>query len=329
MQPDENQKGNITPNPTEDEAEKTLANLLRNPMGDKPEKKPDWPLRKEEGSEGRVPIKSLRTYQGDIDEAMSKNKYSATTILVAEQKRRIEKPLKVIKPANLEARNKLFVTVGIVLLFFGIITVVAVYYTRSNEQVVIEKQTKALIEFTKETKLDTGSITGPNLASRIAAETNNYKDPVNSVLFINTESSENTESVQKILSLLAPNMSSALLRSLDDKYMLGVIVYDTKAPFIILTVNDYPSAYAGMLKWEKNMAHDLKEMFSIEQNASTTDKTFIDEAIRNKDLRVLMGPKSDAVLVYSFIDKKTLVITRNENGFNAILAKFLSSQNTR
>src|SRR4051812_18957147 len=99
MQPDENQK-RITPNPTEEDVEKNLANLLRNPLGRAQEKTPEFPVQKQEAPPDRVPIKSLRTYQGDVDEVMAKNKYSATTILVAEQKRRVESPQKVIKPVN-------------------------------------------------------------------------------------------------------------------------------------------------------------------------------------------------------------------------------------
>jgi hypothetical protein len=84
-----------------------------------------------------------------------------------------------------------------------------------------------------------------------------------------------------------------------------------------------------MLKWEKDMPSDLEKIFEIPKDNSTTTKVFIDEAIRNKDLRVLKDINNKTVLVYSFIDKNTLVITKNENLFNAILAKYLTSQNVR
>ena len=45
----------------------------------------------------RVPIKSLRTYQGDVEEAIGRNKESSTTIFVAEEKRKVENPEKVKK----------------------------------------------------------------------------------------------------------------------------------------------------------------------------------------------------------------------------------------
>jgi hypothetical protein len=42
--------------------------------------------------EEKKPIKALRTYAGDVEEALSKTKSSAATIMIAEEKRREEKP---------------------------------------------------------------------------------------------------------------------------------------------------------------------------------------------------------------------------------------------
>lgn len=287
------------------------------------------PKQPESQKEDRTPIKSLRTYQGDVEEALHKNNFSATTILVAEQKRRESAPRVAEKHINLEARNKFFTVLGIALLFIGALVVTAVYYVRSHQQVVIEQKTKALMEFSVEKTFATASSTRDSLISEIISEKNSFKNIVNSVLYINTtDSSGNPEKVERVLSLLAPNMPASLARSFDDKYMLGIFSYDTNEAFIILTTSDYASSYAGMLKWETGMQSDLGKVFDVQQNASTTN-TFVDEALRNKDLRILRDAQGKTTLLYSFIDKNTLVITKNENIFNAILAKYLTSKNTR
>jgi hypothetical protein len=84
-----------------------------------------------------------------------------------------------------------------------------------------------------------------------------------------------------------------------------------------------------MLKWEKTMAQDLGGLFEIPADTGTSTEIFLDEALRNKDLRILQDNGGKTILLYSFIDKQTLLITKNENVFNAILAKYLTSKTTR
>ena len=103
--------------------------------------------------------------------------------------------------------------------------------------------------------------------------------------------------------------------------MLGIYSFDTNEPFIILTTNDFPASFSGMLKWENNMVLDLGKLFSISENTAT--KTFLDQALQNKDLRILKNTSEKTILLYSFIDKNTLVITTNQNILTAIVGKYL------
>ena len=279
--------------------------------------------------EEHIPIKSLRTYQGDVEEAMLKNKYSATSILVAEQVRK-EKAPRLETPVVTEGRNKLFITIGLSVVFLGLLMVGGVYYFRSTEEVVVEQQTKALIAFSLEKSFSVASSTRESFVSKIVSEKQTLKLPVNSVLYLNLTSNE-TESanITRVLSLLAPKMPASLSRSFENKYMLGIYSYSTNAPFIILTTSDFGSSFSGMLRWEKDAVSDLGKIFDIETSLGTTTRAFTDKALRNKDLRVLQDASGKTVLLYSFIDKNTLVITVNEDVFNAILAKYLTSKSVR
>ncbi len=127
-----------------------------------------------------------------------------------------------------------------------------------------------------------------------------------------------------LLELLAPRMSPSLVRSFDAPYMLGVYSFDRNAPFIILGTTDYATSYAGMLGWETDAVSDVGSLFNIspETFASSTP-VFQDEAFRNEDLRVLKDGNGNTILLYSFLDKNTLLITSNENIFTAILGKYL------
>ena len=195
--------------------------------------------------------------------------------------------------------------------------------------VTIQK-TKALIGFSEEKIIPTASSTREKLVADILLEKKIFNLPVNSALYLNTvNKTGKPESAESIMLLIAPQIPSSLARSFDSEYMLGIYSFDTNEPFIILTTNDFASSFSGMLRWEKTMISDLGKLFSLSQNTASTTKQFKDEALRNKDLRILQNTNNKTVLLYSFIDKSTLVITANENILNAIVGKYNISKQIR
>jgi hypothetical protein len=111
--------------------------------------------------------------------------------------------------------------------------------------------------------------------------------------------------------------------------MLGIYSFDTNEPFIILTTNDFANSFSGMLRWEKDMVSDFEKIFLISQKIGSTTVEFVDEALRNKDLRILQNENKKTILLYSFVDKNTIVITTNESIFTAIVNKYNVSKQIR
>ena len=289
------------------------------------------PTAEKEVKEEKPKIKSLRTYQGDVEEAVSKNQYSASTILTAEMKRKDSSLAVFEQPGDSVARNKFFIIVGGILLLLGIVTVIAVFYTRSNQKVTVNQKAKTLIPFAQEKTIPIAGISRDVLVNSIITEKQSFKSPVNSILYINTVNATNTPAnIEDVLSLIAPEMPGSLVRSLDTGYMLGVYSFDTNEPFILLTTNDFALSFSGMLRWESKMTSDLGKLFEISGNiGTTTTGVFVDEALRNKDIRILQDKNKKTILLYTFLDKNTLLITTDENAFNAILGKYLVSGQVR
>ena len=278
--------------------------------------------------EERIPIKSLRTFQGDIEEAIAKNKYSASTIMLAEQKRK-ERDNSPIEAVSIEKRNNFFVFLGLSLLLLGILSVGVVYYLRSRDKITVDQGPRTLVSFSLEKILPTTNLTREQFVAEILSQKQSFKLPVNSVLYINTtEFESHPVNIGDVLSLLFPNMPPSLARSFEGNYMLGIYSYDTNEPFLVLTTNDYALSYAGMLKWESDIPFDLAKIFSISNEASSTN-TFSDETLKNQDLRVLKDSNKKTVLLYSFINRNTLLLTKNETIFSAILGKYLISKQSR
>src|SRR5581483_12271212 len=96
-------------------------------------------------AEQKSPLKSLRTYQGDMQQAIAEKNLGMTSSAAAEQNRRDRHgPL----PAYPEAKNKFFVAGGIALIIIGIVSVSLVYIFRQNSSapVAVTLQ-KSLIPF--------------------------------------------------------------------------------------------------------------------------------------------------------------------------------------
>lgn len=284
-----------------------------------------------EDKQAQKTIKALRTYQGDVEEALGKTKSSAATIMLAEEKRREERPeLASLKREESTGKNKLYLLAGTLLLVLAVSVVGVVYYLKSTEEVAVKKQNKSLVSFNKESKLLVASSTRELLIQKIVLEKDSFKMPANSILYINTsDASENPISAETIMTTLSWRIPNDFARSLSDKYMIGVYSFDTNAMFIILKTSDYGAAYSGMLRWEKDMIKDIGRLFSIPQNLMGDEAKFIDEEFKNKDLRVLKDSNNKSVLLYTFIDRGTIIITVDENVLSALLGKYAISQDSR
>ncbi len=277
------------------------------------------------------PLKSLRTYQGDIESLMGKEKTSIVNIAMAEQKRELERPETKIEPERegpgffSRFVNKSFVAIGVGLLVCGVGIVGAVLALKYFSAPATVAQTSTLISFTKESNIAVASSTRARVVQAILTEEQSFNQPANSVLYLETDTDSQT-----FIQTLAPNIPPVLLRSLDTPYMLGAYVFNGNIPFIVLTSSDYASSFSGMLAWEKTMSEDLAQLFQIPANTSTTTPyVFTDESISNHDLRIVKDQTGKTVLLYSFLNKNTILITANEDIFSAILGKFVTSQLVR
>jgi flagellar basal body-associated protein FliL len=280
-------------------------------------------------------LKNLRTYQGDVDDIVGKGEVTMTSIALAEQQRQSLRPdvAAAEQPTDQEnIQHKIMLIVGGLLLILGIVTIGAVIYnSMQDKQQAKIAVSDALVAYAQKNDLPTASSTRADLLGQIISYRQSFKLPVNSILYLNTVGSAKTPmSVQDMMLLLAPQIPDALLRSFDPTYMIGVYSFDTNEPFIILTTSDFGSAYAGMLKWEATMPQDLARVFNLPKLApGAAPYIFEDEAFKNKDLRVVKDADRHTVLLYSFIDRNTLVITSHENILTGLLGKFITAKMTR
>jgi hypothetical protein len=270
-------------------------------------------------------LKPLRTYQGDASNAIGKTKASIITIAVAEQNRKAKIEPEPERESNPEIKNKIFIFVGTFLFVLGIIVVGVIYFISIQNKTVQVSQNGTILNYDKEINVSIANTTHVAFLQSILDQEKNLNLPANSVLYLNTTSGVGSADSQTVLQILAPKIPLSLLRNLSQDYMIGIYSFDKNQPFIILTVDDYGQGFSGMLKWEDTMVSDLGQIFGITPLAGSdsTGYIFTDESLNNKDLRIVQNSSRQTILLYSFIDKNTILITSNENTFSGLLNKYL------
>ncbi len=118
------------------------------------------------------------------------------------------------------------------------------------------------------------------------------------------------------------NIPEALLRALKTPFMFGYYGgISGNEPFLVLKVDFFQGALASTLRYEKDMIPDFYPIFLKSDNPDLLSilKPFADEQIKNKDIRIMRDKDRNSLLLYSFVDSETLVITTSEDSFKAIL----------
>jgi hypothetical protein len=99
--------------------------------------------------------------------------------------------------------------------------------------------------------------------------------------------------------------------------------------FVLMQVDTFDTAFAGILAWESAMSADLSplfgepvyESFSPEARTAsqTTEPYFRDIIAGNKNARVLVNENNDDRIIYTFIDQRTILITTTRETLAEIL----------
>lgn len=224
-----------------------------------------------QGQQGfqRETIKPVRTYEGDVAEAMSHKRTSTASIAIAESKKQ-QGTERVGDETPSHAGRKITMFVISLLLLGG--GAYGAYYLYSKSAlapvtpiVPQQKASPSIIPANTQAVL-TISSQSPNLMrASIAQEINRPQEPdsVREIIVATKDTSGQLVRVSStdMVKRLDINTPDILTRSLTPNWMLGV--YNSpdnlKSVFIVGTTNFFQNTFAGMLQWERVMADDLRQ----------------------------------------------------------------------
>lgn len=292
-------------------------------------------------------LPSLRTYQGDMAEFIKEKNESVISIAVKEREKKEEEKWEeklTLEPkaekSDREGFQMNFVLTALSLLLllgggWAALYVFDFFKEKPTNEIVVETE---IIPYNNSITL--ANVTEKNLGAELAE-----LSPISgiNVIMLSDMRGSPVRDAKDFFSFLKISLPGALERTLEGKYVLGILSQsDGNHPFVVFVVNDFGQAFSAMLGWEKNMEKDLAFLIqedvktAAETNAvasstantttttaSTTAATttqvkipllpegfdWKDVIIKNKDTRALVNQKGQVKIAYTFLDKNTIFIT--------------------
>lgn len=273
--------------------------------------------------EKEIKLKQIRTFQGDVAEALKQQQESLVSIQRAEQKKTFTAPRPQPSPDAKRRRQYFILTVASLLLFgLGAGGVWFAYgeFQKRTVTKVEQVPSNRFITASASEEINVSSSTREMLINEVAAA--GTASAANEVAHIdlvkNDGLGEAKISSEEFLNILRSQASGSLMRALEDQFMLGSL---DGSRFIIFRLASYDNAFAGMLSWERFMAQDIGPLFATAPLLRDVPfgSTFEDLTDRNKDIRVLRTQGDQDVIMYSFFESNSLVITDSLESMRTIL----------
>lgn len=296
-----------------------------------------------EKNESDGDMQTVRTFESDAAEYIKKTGQSRASIALAESERKNEEKnrFKFEEKKFDREKAKFVLTVSGILVLAGAIIFLAFVLLKPEgppEMTYVKGQPIIIID--QEKIIDLAALPDDKALEKISTTVRSGTVGVGAILsfkIVRTSPEEikeiDTEEFFKLVAKFAPNK---LVRSLEDKYALGLLGFDGSQPFLIFKTDSFENAYSGMLEWEHSVPVELKPVFERGDGWATTTPAygpgstsrsyFAHAVISNMDARTLPSTNGKTILIYSFPDKNTLLITTNEKTFSTLITKLRNAK---
>lgn len=290
------------------------------------------------------PLSQIRTFQGDVAEAIRRQSESLVSIQRQEAAKREGSTETSLEAERLKKRNDfLFLIFGSVFLIGAAITG-AWYgyeaYLRKTAPPATDIPANRFVPVTSEAKIDLSGMSREEFQAAFAESTKDLADNELRHIIGNITRASTTSliSPSQFFIMLESGASGSLIRAFDTHFMIGALSDSSEAtpdsPFIIFKLTSFENAFGGMLNWEGDMAEDLLPIFAKVNllKVSATPPVFKDVVVKNKDVRVLsagVGTSTEPVLLYSFFDNRMLIITDSIETLQTIIDRLIRERLSR
>ncbi len=137
-------------------------------------------------------------------------------------------------------------------------------------------------------------------------------------------------SVSAKFNALSPLVSERFLKNLEGAnvtdYMYGLYTNESKTsfPFIAISTDNHEAMSSAMLQAERTMYTDLGFILHLSPSSENETRRFESNTSVRNPLRELKNVDSEVILLYGFPREDLVLITTNEDAYNAIKARILA-----
>lgn len=294
------------------------------------------------------PSPIIRTYESDVANAVKQRHSSVASIAMAESRTSSigSQSTEAEQTSGSTGKKILFFLIGLTLIAGG---AWGGYYFYSQSVIAknpptstAPKTISSIFTANSQKLVDIETVSAIKITSTITSTPIPEGGMIEFIFTKAVEGGKVRATPQEFLSKIGLTIPDNLSRSLTASWMAGIYhpYGATDQPvansaFVVLTTDFFQNAFSGMLKWEPTMADDIASLLpkapapatGSDENSPSIQEffsiqgTFEDSVIKSKDVRSFKDNTGKILLVYSFIDQKTLVITQNEDTLREIMAR--------
>jgi len=287
------------------------------------------------------PLKQIRTFQGDVAEALARQRESLVTIQRAEllRKNTARPNEKTALETSKRKKDLFFLYFGsFILIALGFIGSWYAYneYLRKASTPIIIAPANRFISTDTEINLGFSGTSRESLINALSGSAENIPNEKLGQITLRNGSGNNGPLLltSELLDKLKSRAPGSLVRSFNPLFMYGAFGKSVNtglaSTFLIIKLDSFENAFAGMLTWEKNISQDIGPLFataSLLKNVPP-ESAFVDVIDRNKDIRMLEIDGRSALL-YTFLDNNMLIITDNIETLRILLDRLTREKLSR
>ena len=274
-----------------------------------------------------VKNKVIETYAEDMAKVIEGNEGKVIKNMIHEQEmHELEK--KNLSPKS--RKNKIFIFVGLILLFIGFGLFILFGLLKKNLNTTeVQIQSNSIIFTDQNYFQEIGSMNKEAIAQSILNQTYNTDVEPGGVEGIHLTINKRPIGLREFIKNIEANLFLPSPQIVNDNFLIGIVNKNTKDLFILLKVKSFIDSFDSMRSWEGKMFNDLHGFFGINISVDTKEllsKDFVDGRIANKNTRILYDKNGKVVLMYVFADEHSVVIANSENAVNEVILRLAASQ---
>lgn len=295
------------------------------------------PTQEPEGSH----LKQIRTFEGDVADAIKKQNESLISIQRKEEKRR--DAVQTLSPNAGQQVEHRFSFKPLMMALFTIIFIggggYGAYYALTTYQEktalpVVNTPKNQFLGVSKTISVDASTLGRQAVIDEVVRVRSEQRDgdSLDQIQF-ERRSGETSEllAFSDFLTRLNSHAPNPLVRAFDPLFMFGVLSSSPSHSVLIVKLKSFENAFPGMLEWEGRLVEDMLPLFidPTELAGIATNSIFKDKTIQNHDTRVLRNSYNQIVLIYGFFDNDTLIMTDDESSFRTIINRLQAEKLSR